>query len=174
MTDIRSMLRQAQHDNLEYMKILVFTEGTILKHSADDKKEDFKSYVLIKDAVKKVNNWVENGAEVEYLTSRKKFLEIKQITDVLKDSGLPGINKVHARQGDEEYKEVVERIKPNILIEDDCASIGGENELASLKLDSELKIKVIVVPEFGGIDELPDDLDDLKIFGDEEEVNVEE
>ncbi|MFH0780318.1 MAG: hypothetical protein V1928_05745, partial [Parcubacteria group bacterium] len=54
----------------------------------------------------------------------------------------------------------------DILIEDDCQSIGAE-EIIAPKLDTELKIHSIIVPEFGGIDQLPDRLDDLKEYGKE-------
>ena len=51
--------------------------------------------------------------------------------------------------------------KPDILIEDDCESIGGKDEMISPKLDPELGIKVITTREFGGIDHLPDDAGEL-------------
>jgi hypothetical protein len=148
------------------MKILVFTEGTVLKHSSDDKFKDYASYIPAGEAVKKLETWVENGAEISYLTSRVKFAEIKQIKDVLKKFNFPE-GAVHARQEGETYKAVVEALKPDVFVEDDCQSIGAE-EMATPKLNSELGIKGIVVPEFGGIGHLPDNPEELKILGEKE------
>ena len=62
------------------------------------------------------------------------------------------------RRKDEEYKDVAERIIPDILVEDDCESIGGINEMAITHVKPEIKkkIKFIPIKEFGGIDHLPD------------------
>lgn len=145
------------------MKLLIFTEGTALMHPSADKKDDFSSYVPVKNAVKKLNGWIEDGAEISYLTSRIKFNEIRDIQEVLKKFNFPG-TIVHSRRQNETYVEVVEKIKPNIFIEDDCKSIGAE-EMITPKLNPELNIHGIVVPEFGGLDHLPDDLADLKEYG---------
>ena len=53
---------------------------------------------------------------------------------------------------------------PSILIEDDCESIGGENEMTYPYIRPETKGKIhsIIVDEFAGIDNLPDDLCDLE------------
>jgi len=55
---------------------------------------------------------------------------------------------------------VAERVMPDILIEDDCESIGGESEMIypHIREDLKQKIKSIVVKEFQGIDHLPDSL----------------
>lgn len=69
---------------------------------------------------------------------------------------------IYHREPDDDYIDVVERILPlpDILIEDDCESIGGEKEMAysSLKPELRTKIKSIPVKEFFGIDDLPDEL----------------
>jgi len=67
------------------------------------------------------------------------------------------------RQPGEAYHQVAERIRPGVLIEDDCESIGGEVEMTYPHLHSEAKarIKSIVILEFGGIDDLPNDLSEL-------------
>jgi len=53
---------------------------------------------------------------------------------------------------------------PDILIEDDCESIGGQAEMTYLHIKPEFKklIKSIPVKEFGGINHLPDDIKELK------------
>ena len=54
---------------------------------------------------------------------------------------------------------MVERLAPDVFIEDDSESIGGEVEMASPHLSATARVHIacIVVPEFGGIDHLPDD-----------------
>ena len=151
------------------MKILIFTEGTILKPSSPDKAHDYKSYVAIGKAVEKVNGFVEQGAEVSFLTSRDKFLEIKAIQDVLKTAGFIPI-KLHARREGEDYLSVVKAVMPDILIEDNCASLI-EKEIISEKFPKQdLMIKAIVVNEFEGIDSLPDNIDQLPTFGEKIEL----
>lgn len=55
---------------------------------------------------------------------------------------------------------------PDILIEDDCESIGGEKEMICPHLKPEIrkKIKCITVKEFGGINHLPDKIEELKNY----------
>ena len=54
----------------------------------------------------------------------------------------------------EQYSEIVEQLKPDILIEDDCKSIGGQKEWCITNVKDELKVKIksVIVPEFEGID----------------------
>ncbi len=53
---------------------------------------------------------------------------------------------------------------PDVLIEDDCESIGGAEEITWLQLPAAARARVrsIVVAEFGGIDHLPDSLEELR------------
>ena len=69
------------------------------------------------------------------------------------------------RGENEDYKDVVERNAPDILIEDDCESIGGAQEMTITHIRPEIrsKIKPITVEEFGGIDHIPDDVSRLKL-----------
>lgn len=136
------------------MKILIFTEGTIIMHSSDNKIEDYASYIPVKNAVSKVKQWKNQGYDISYITSRQTPEEVKIIEDVLEKHNFPE-GTLYFRKEDEEYKDVVARVKPNILIEDNCESIGAE-EIICHHLDPALKITCIVVPEFGGIDHLPD------------------
>jgi hypothetical protein len=55
--------------------------------------------------------------------------------------------------------DIVERIIPNILVED----IGGENEMICphIELEVRIRIKSIVVKEIGGVDHLLDEISDL-------------
>ena len=105
------------------------------------------------------------GAKILYLTSRIKPREVEDIKSVLKKHGFPE-GQLLFRQKGEEYKDVAEKAMPNVLIEDDCESIGGMEEMTitNIKPDLKKKIKSVVVKEFEGIDHLPDDLKDLRLL----------
>lgn len=117
---------------------------------------------LLVTPLKKLKIWKNQGAEILYLTSRRKPDEIKQIKNVIKKHNFPDGQLLFRRKG-EEYKDVAERVMPDILIEDDCESIGGEIEMTypHIKPKLKAKIKSIIVKEFGGIDNLPDKISDL-------------
>jgi hypothetical protein len=122
------------------MRIMVFMEGTILFHRAalnqtreaivqqvkdkDPSTADFASYLPIGEAQKKLSLWRKQGHQIQYLTSRKKPNEIETIKEILTKYGFPEGLFFH-RSSNEEYHEVVEKNIPDVLIEDDCESIGG-------------------------------------------------
>lgn len=161
------------------MKILIFTEGTILMHKnasglkreeivkqVQDKKSsvhDYGSYIPVGNAVHKIKSWRNQGAEILYLTSRKTAKEINEISEVLRKYNFPE-GQLLNRKDNQGYKDVAEEIMPDILIEDDCESIGGTDEMTYTHIRSDLKerIKSIPIKEFGGIDYLPDIIEDLK------------
>ncbi len=128
----------------------------------DETLRDFGSYVPIGHSVKKLNRWAAQAAEILYLTSRKKEDEVDLIRSVLLKNGFPE-GKLLFRNEYEEYKDIAEKVLPRILIEDDCESIGGADEMTITHINPELKrkIKSIIVKEFGGIDHLPDNIEDL-------------
>jgi hypothetical protein len=70
--------------------------------------------------------------------------------------------RILARGPGETYGKVLERELPDIVVEDDCETIGAA-ELAYPQVRAELQERItsIVVPEFGGIDHLPKSLEDL-------------
>lgn len=160
------------------MKVLIFTEGTILMHKnalgqrrkeivkqVEDKEEsisDYASYVPIGNAVAKLQTWADQGAEILYLTSRTKFEEIEAIRNILRINDFP-TGELYSRKEGETYADVAERIVPDILIEDDCESIGGEPEMTITNINPEVKrkIKSVVIKEFGGVDHLPDSIGKL-------------
>ena len=181
------------------MKILIFTEGTILtpKISEDLSREevveqskiegiqreeavlqfeskndvpvkpesvhDYSNYIPVSNVVKKLTGWKNQGTTICYLSSRRIKPEIEAIKSVLTKFKFPDFDNLYFRQQNEDYKDVAERIMPDILIEDDCESIGGEVEMTYPHIKSELKdrIKSVVVKEFSGIDSLPDNVNDL-------------
>ncbi len=153
------------------MRIIIFTEGTIIAHknSAGFAREqivqqiideepsihDYGSYVPIGDAVKKLTQWKNQGAEIFYLTSRRKPEEINAVKSVLQRYSFPD-GQLLFREDGEKYKDVAEKIMPDVLIEDDCESIGGTKEMTFTHINPVLKAKIISMPvrEFGGIDHL--------------------
>ena len=125
------------------MKILVFTEGTILMHrnALGQPKEslyDWKSYIPIGNVAERLNAWKKQGAEILYLTSRTKTAGIDAICDVLKRQGFPEGQILH-RCNKEEFKDVAERAMPDVIVEDDCESIGGESQKTFTHLKPNLK-----------------------------------
>jgi len=164
------------------MKILVFTEGTVLMHLSlkhltrkqrveTSKKRPrpfpvdfFKDEIPNGKTVQKLQTWKNQGVEIYYLTSRTAPEQVTDIKNVLEKYNFPDNQNLIFRKKGEEYKDVTERLMPNILIEDDCESIGGEIEMIYPHIRSDLKVKIksIVVKEFGGIDHLPDKLEKLR------------
>ncbi len=156
------------------MRILVFTEGTLLIHrdwiglSREEMVErvragrgpgDYAGSVPVGGAAGKLHTWKRQGAEICYLTSRRTVDEVGDVQGVLIRHGFPA-GELFFRLTGETYGQVAERIAPDVLIEDDCESIGGEQEMTypQISPDARRRITPIVVKEFGGIDHLPDDL----------------
>ena len=136
------------------MKILIYVENTILN----------EAMAPIGDAVKKATAWMESGAEISYLTEKTKFLEVKNVKDKLKELAFPG-EIVRSRQGDETFKAVIDSVAPNVFVQH-----GLESEL--VKFNEDKKINIVSVAN-GGIDNLPDKLDDLAAFGKKETLEPE-
>ena len=163
------------------MKILVFLHGTTIMHKnarslprqeivkqvmeGDESLHDYALYIPVGNAVKKLQEWKGQGAKICYLSSHKNARDVEKDNFVLKKYAFPD-GQIFCRRNKEEYKDVVERIRPlpDVIVEDDCESIGGEIEMVYPNLKSELKnkIKSIVVKEFGGIDSLPNRISELR------------
>lgn len=146
------------------MKILIFTEGTVLMHGSAKGKtreeivqqskefgiqmeekslvfqdtvnygidpggiHDYQNYVPVYNAVEKIKKWKSQGAMIFYLSSRRVKGEIEAIRDVLQKYDFPDFQNLLYRQQGEDYKDVAEKLMPDILIEDDCESIGGKRK----------------------------------------------
>jgi hypothetical protein len=121
---------------------------------------EFDTYIPIGNVVKKLNTWVKQSAKIAYLSSHESIEDVKKDRIVLDRYEYPS-GEVYYRKEGETYEDVVDRILPDVLIEDDCESIGGEPEMTYPNLRPEIKqkIKSIVVKEFEGIDKLPDDIE---------------
>jgi len=160
------------------IKIMVFTEGTLIMHAnalnkkrkdivdqvkkRDTSVHNFQTYIPIGSAPKKLKLWTSQSIDLIYLTSRTKQNQIDQIKDVLIKYNFPKA-KLLFRKPDQNYSDVVEKEEPDILIEDDCESIGGKKEMAITYVKPLIrsKIKSIPVKEFEGIDHLSDKVEDL-------------
>lgn len=135
-------------------KIMIFVEGTILKpkHNNFFSRINMNGYIPISNAIDTLKNWQEQGYEIIYLTSQtgRRAMRMAQHLDEL---GFVG-SMVGYRQRYQDYITLIKEELPDILIEDDCESIGGENYMCSANLSDELKskIKIIKVKEFEGID----------------------
>ena len=177
------------------MKLLIFTEGTIIMHGlaknvnreervrqskeAGIQREeiniafetntlppkaspgtpyDLDNYIPIGNATEKITKWKNQGAEIIYLTSRRLQSEVETIKRILEKYHFPDYQNLYFRRKGENYKDVAELLFPNMIIEDDCESIGGEKEMTYPRIKEELKkrIKSIVVKEFEGVDNLQD------------------
>ena len=143
------------------LTIMIFTEGTILKPTAWFRLYQHKSYVPIGNCVEIIRGWREQGANIVYCTSQKEN-KARDIAFLLKQYGFTG-SRLYFRNKGDKYKDIVETILPDVLIEDDCKSIGGSWQMCITKVDPEIKGKIrsIIVPEFKGIDHLPGKLSDL-------------
>lgn len=138
--------------------ILLFAEGTILKPRSILTHYSIKAYIPAGNCVGLISHWHEQGAEIVYCTSLKEK-RIKIMTELLTKYGFLG-SGLYYRGAGQEYKDIVNEVKPDILIEDDCKSIGGARQMCITYADIHVKSKItsIVVPEFKGIDELPADI----------------
>lgn len=156
------------------MRILVFLHGTTIMHRTalghsreervaqvkrrEPSVADFAAYVPIGNAVEKLTRWQQYGAEMLYLSSHRKAESVAKDAAVLQRYGFPS-GEILYRQPGESYADVARRARPDVLIEDDCESIGGEIEMTYPHLQPEERARItgIVVREFEGIDHLPDD-----------------
>jgi hypothetical protein len=141
------------------LKIMVFVEGTILKPKSWLTLYNHNSYIPIGNAVDKIKSWQQQGAIIIYCTSRRKKKHMNDMVSVLKKHDFVGAVLV-ARETKESYANIVETLLPDVLIEDDCKSIGGAWQMCITKVKPEIKekIKSVVVQEFKGIDNLSDDI----------------
>ena len=130
----------------------------------DTSTHDYASYIPVGNAAQKLQEWKGQGAIICYLSSHKNAKDVETDRFVLKKYAFPD-GQIFYRRNREEYKDVVERIRPlpDVIVEDDCESIGGRVEMVYPNLKPELKdrIKSIVVKEFGGIDHIPDKISEL-------------
>jgi len=162
------------------MKIMVFLHGTAIMHKnafgrtreervqqvldGDESLYDFSSYIPVGDVVQKLQTWRRQEAEIVYLSSHRTVEEVEKDKMVLREYDFPE-GQIFFRHSGERYNDVVESVLPDILIEDDCESIGGQKEMTYPHIKPEIQAGIIsiVVKEFGGIDHLPGDVSALGV-----------
>ena len=160
---------------------MVFLHGTATMHMSgigktsserikqvenrDPTVNDYENYVPVGKSNEKLTKWYKQGAEIVYLTSHIIPSGVEKDKKVLLKYNFPA-GMVYKRHPLESYAKVAEKVMPNILIEDDCESIGGITQMTYPHINSEKKklIKSIVVKEFSGIDGLPDKIKDLLTY----------
>jgi hypothetical protein len=160
------------------MKIMVFLHGTAIMHrnalgrtrqervrqvmDGDESVHDFASYIPVGNAVQKLQAWSAQGADLVYLSSHQSPDDVEKDKAVLQTYGFPE-GPIFYRHAGETYAYTAESDLPDVLIEDDCESIGGEKQMTYPHIRPQLKAKVksVAVKEFGGIDHLPDDISEL-------------
>lgn len=137
------------------MRILVFTEGTATRHPSQERFYDVPSFVPTEAAVEKLRKWRQQGADICYLTSQRVDEKVQAVQAILRRFNFPA-GELNYRRERESYVDVVRRVCPDILIEDDCGSIGWD-EVITPKLKPEWGVRGIIVQEFEGLAHLPDD-----------------
>ncbi len=151
------------------VKIMIFAEGTILKPKSPFSLYNHRTYIPIGNAVSIIENWRRQNAEILYCTSRKGK-QAEDIAHLLRRYRFAG-SKLYYREEKQKYKDIIEEVRPDILIEDDCRSIGGSWQMCITHVAPSIRtsIKSIVVKEFRGIDHLPLSVPDL---GAEESISA--
>ena len=125
--------------------------------SKDPALLDYASYVPTEGAVAKVTAWQRRGAEICYLSAHRTASAAAIDKSVLAAHGFPA-GTLYYRAHGENYADVVRRWSADILIEDDCQSIGGRAHTTASQLarSSGRAVPCVVIPEFGGLKHLPD------------------
>jgi len=155
------------------VRLLVFLHGTVLMHAGGvgvtrtervaqvrakhPTVREYAAYVPVGEGAAKLRRWQDAGAVVDYLSSHRNPDDVALDALVLRTHGFPA-GRVFARRPGETYGDIAGREAPDVLIEDDCESIGA-NQITYSQIPSaaRARIKSIIIPEFGGIDHLPDD-----------------
>jgi hypothetical protein len=156
------------------VKVMVFLHGTSLMHRSaigvprlgrvrqvtgeDPAVRDYASYVPTDGAVAKVTAWQRRGAEVCYLSSHRTATAAAIDGSVLAAHGFPA-GTLYYRAHGESYADVARRWQADVVVEDDCESIGGHDQtIASCLATSPGRpVPCVAVPEFGGLAHLPDE-----------------
>jgi hypothetical protein len=157
---------------------MVFLRGTAIMHASavgqpraervrqsrrrDASVLDFAPYIPTENAVGKVQAWQRHGADICYLKSHTGPADVGLDRAVLSAHGFPG-GLVLFRQPGESYADVARRAGADVVVEDDCESIGGAQHTAALSLARfpGRAVSCVVVPEFGGLTHLPHDPQEL-------------
>lgn len=141
--------------------IMVFAEGTIFKPRSFWQLYKLGSYVPVNGCADKLREWAAQGAEIVYCTSRRGT-RASNMAKLLARYDFPGSGLYYRERG-ADYARLIGQVRPAVLVEDDCRSIGGAWQMCVTRLPGPLResLRGIVVREFGGIGHLPSALADL-------------
>lgn len=160
------------------MKVLIFLHGTLIMHASgigvsriervqqvmdgEASVADYEHYVPVGEGVSKLHVWQSQGAELMYLSSHTEGIYVEKDKAVLARYRFPAAPVLY-RRGGESYQDVAIKVAPDVIVEDDCESIGGSCEMVHPNLPETWKCKIlsVVVKEFEGIEHLPDALSAL-------------
>lgn len=136
------------------MRIMIFVEGTTFYTKPPLFLFTKYGYKPIGNAVNTVNSLYNKGHCI-FLCSYVHKTRHAFIKSVIDFYGMK-YTEILCRNKGEQYSELVERVRPDILIEDDCKSIGGQKECCITNVRKEIKATIhsIIVPEFAGIDNI--------------------
>ena len=101
------------------MRMLVFTEGTVV-----DDRERSGEWKMVGSAARKLRVWEKHGSTIAYLSSKRETESLDKVRKALSDGGAPK-GELFFRRDNEHYGQAAERALPDIIVEDDCKSIGG-------------------------------------------------
>jgi hypothetical protein len=164
------------------MKVGVFLHGTAIMHAAaagverdervqqvrrrDPGVADFACYIPTPGTAVKLAAWERHGATLVYLSSHRRPDDIHADERVIRRYGFPA-GPVHGRQNGEDYRPLVERLGLDVLVEDDCESIGGPEQTCAAQLSpaGRQSVRCLVLPEFSGLAGLPDNPAELLTLG---------
>jgi hypothetical protein len=170
--------RRAVEETRRRPRVLVFLHGTAIMHASavdvaraerveqvrrgEPSVAAFAEYVPTPGTVERLRAWANDGAELLYLSSHGDAADVAADEAVLRRHAFPQGPILFRGEG-ETYAAVAARAAPDVLLEDDCESIGGADEMTAPQLPPALRARVqsIVVPEFGGLTELPADVASL-------------
>ncbi len=165
------------------MKVGVFLHGTAIMHAAaagvernervqqvrrrDPSVRDFASYVPTPGTAEKLAAWERHGAILIYLSSHRRQDDIRADESVIRRHGFPAV-PVHGRQEGEDYGPLVDRLGLDVLVEDDCESIGGAAQTCAAQMSpaGRQSVRCVVLPEFSGLADLPSNPAELLTLGD--------
>lgn len=117
------------------MRVMIFIEGTTFYTRPLLFLFSKHGYKPIKNAVKTVNALYDKGHEI-YLCSYVRKNRCDFIKSIIDFFGMR-YTEIVCRDKGEKYRKIVERLRPDILIDDDCKSIGGLKECCITDVEEE-------------------------------------
>ena len=116
---------------------------------------DYAAYVPVDGAVAKLHRWQDAGAQIDYLSSHRNPDDVALDAFVLREHGFPMGRAVAARLARVMATWPGAR-RPTSSSKTTARALGADQiTYPQIPPDVRARIKSIVVPEFGGLDHLP-------------------